>query len=81
MTEQFLDTNHHMNNANYVLLAVQALPAACLPHTIDIQYKRAAQLGDTIVPIVHETEDGHAVDLAAPDGESYAVVRFAGEEL
>ena len=81
VTEQFLDTNHHMNNANYVLLAVQALPAACLPHTIDVQYKRAAQLGDTIVPIVHETEDGHAVDLAAPDGESYAVVRFAGEEL
>ena len=81
VTEQFLDTNHHMNNANYVLLAVPALPAACLPPTIDVQYKRAAQLGDTIVPIVHETEDGHAVDLAAPDGESYAVVRFAGGAL
>lgn len=81
VTEQFLDTNHHMNNANYVLLALQALPAACLPHTIDVQYKRAAMLGDTIVPVVHETEDGHAVDLTAPDGTSYAVVRFAQEEI
>ncbi|MGN0070381.1 MAG: acyl-[acyl-carrier-protein] thioesterase [Atopobiaceae bacterium] len=81
VTEQFLDTNHHMNNANYVLLALQALPAECLPHTIDVQYKRAAMLGDTIVPIVHTTEDGHAVDLTAPDGTSYAVVRFAQEEI
>lgn len=80
VTEQLLDTNQHVNNANYVLLAIGALGRKCLPHVIEVQYKAAATLGDTIVPAVHAEEGGHTVSLASPEGTTYAVVRFTDEE-
>lgn len=86
--EQQLDTNHHMNNAQYVEVAAQVvreLDASFRMHRICVQYKNMALLGDTIVPVVHSTPNGYAVNLAAPAaegtsvGETYAIVEFASK--
>lgn len=74
--EQHLDTNHHMNNAQYVKLAGDALPEPFTSGRLSVWYRTAAQLGDTVVPIVHEVPGGHVVDLTDTEGNSFAVVRF-----
>ncbi|MCH3943310.1 MAG: acyl-ACP thioesterase domain-containing protein [Atopobiaceae bacterium] len=72
-----LDTNHHVNNAQYLEIAREAVPEVSPVRHIDVQYKQAAQLGDVIVPRVHPCEGGATVELASVDGaSSYAVVRL-----
>lgn len=83
--ELHLDTNRHVNNAQYLGMATDAI-ASCLgdqtEHRADdiesicIQYKQQARLGDIIVPCVQAQGRICTVDLRSPDGESYAVVRI-----
>jgi acyl-ACP thioesterase len=79
VNEQHLDTNHHVNNAQYVEMAVAAvasLDEAFRVGRLDVQYKNAAVLGDTIVPRLHEIPDGYGVDLADAAGTTYAIVKM-----
>ena len=76
---QHLDTNQHVNNAQYVLFAADALAELGLAAPTDIlsvQYRNMARAGDTIVPEVHESEGGHTVALTDGGTTTYAVVRF-----
>ena len=75
-----IDTNHHVNNAQYVSLALGVLPegAGEAVRRLDVQYCAAARLGDTIYPRVHDVEGGHVVSLADAGGAPYAVVRVRG---
>lgn len=77
--EQHLDTNHHVNNAQYVQIALSALRELGVEPTlrrICVQYRQMALLGDVMVPQVHESGGTVTVDLATPGGDTYAVVRF-----
>lgn len=88
VVEQQLDTNHHMNNAQYVEVAASVVrqhDEAFRARRICVQYKNMALLGDTIVPVVHELEHGYAVNLAAPSangediGDTFAIVELTRE--
>lgn len=74
-----LDTNHHMNNAQYVLLAHDAMEELGVSGglgSITVLYRRMALLGDVVTPVVHEGAHGCDVDLTDADGDTYALVRF-----
>lgn len=74
-----LDSNNHVNNGQYVGMAddiIRAHDVSFTPHVIKVQYKLSAKLGDAIVPKIYAEENGYAVDLANPDGVSYAIVRM-----
>lgn len=74
-----LDTNRHMNNAQYVLLAsdaIKELGHAGAVSCVSVLYRRMALLGDVIVPHVSERPGGWDVSLTDDEGESYALVRF-----
>ena len=83
--ELYLDSNRHVNNAQYLGMAANALAAlgdeqgamsATDIERISIQYKRQALLGDTIVPRVHANGSVHTVDLADEAGDTFSVVRI-----
>lgn len=83
--ELHLDTNRHVNNAQYLGMAVNALAevygAEVAGRTTDIrricvQYKRQALLGDIIVPRLHAEGTTCTVDLADEQGDSFSVVRI-----
>lgn len=79
VTMQHLDSNRHVNNGQYVLMAdevIRALDDSFEPHVIKVQYKLAAKLGDIIIPRVFIEDIGYAVDLADEKGSSYAIVRM-----
>lgn len=78
VSEQHLDTNHHVNNARYVQIAAEALDERFQIATLQVQYRTAAVLGDTITPVVYDTGEGHIVDLTDGAGSSFATVKMTG---
>lgn len=71
-----IDTNHHMNNSKYVLIAEEYLPEDFHLTGIRVEYRKAAVLGDRLYPQVAAGNDDVTVTLADEDGKPYAVVQF-----
>ncbi len=78
VAEQHLDTNRHVNNAQYVLMAADALGEPIDIRAISVQYAQMAVLGDTLLPRVYTDERGWVVELVRDDGVVSAVVRLEG---
>ncbi|MBC8574222.1 acyl-[acyl-carrier-protein] thioesterase [Jingyaoa shaoxingensis] len=72
-----LDTNHHVNNAQYIDMAQEYLPKEWKLARVRVEYKNQAVLGDMICPVVCRMENSVTVDLRGEDGRSYAIVEFA----
>ena len=76
VSEQHLDTNRHVNNAQYVLMALQALEQDVVLHRICVQYRQQAHLGDTIYPRIYENNAGLSVALCDGRGEPYTIIEL-----
>jgi len=72
----FIDTNNHMNNAKYVMVAEEYLPEEFQVKEIRVEYKTAAVYGDVIVPRVTISEKEVTVVLVDEEGKAYATVLF-----
>lgn len=73
--EYNLDTNHHMNNGQYVRLAQALLPEDRRIRQLRIEYVRQAVLGDIIVPVTYETdEQTEIIALEGKDEKPFATV-------
>ena len=70
-----IDYNRHMNNANYVRIAMELLPEGFEVRDMRVEYRIAAKLGDRLVPTVHSIDGGYIVSLAV-DGEPSAIIEF-----
>lgn len=74
----FIDTNHHMNNGKYVMIAEEYLPEGYAVKEIRVEYKKAAILNDMLYPRVTITDKDVTVVLVDEGGSPYAVVAFVG---
>ncbi len=72
----FIDTNRHVNNANYVMVAEGYLPEGFAVREIRAEYKKAAVLNDVFFPRVTITDNEVTVVLADEKGKPYATVLF-----
>lgn len=74
---EHLDSNHHVNNTQYVLMASRYLPADFTLHQVRAEYRYQALLGDTMIPVVTKKEDGQViVQLKKDEKTAYAVIAF-----
>lgn len=71
-----LDTNHHMNNGQYVNIAMEYLPDGFLIHQMRAEYKKQAFLDDVLYPCVVSVESGYVVSLRDEEGRLYVSVEF-----
>ncbi len=76
-----LDTNNHVNNGQYIRMAIEALPNKDVTvHSLRAEYRKQALLGDVIYPEVMETidntDDKYTVNLKAGDKESFCIVEL-----
>lgn len=72
-----LDTNRHVNNGQYIAIAMEYLPDGYAIRQMRAEYKKQAHLGDRLIPVVYE--DGtHTVSvvLNSEDGMPYCVAEF-----
>ena len=71
-----LDTNGHVNNGQYVLMARDCIPEAYDMHQLRVEYKLSATVGDLIKPVLYKNEDSYIVDVTDGNENSYAVIEF-----
>lgn len=75
-----LDTNHHVNNGQYVAIAAEYLPEDFAVRQLRAEYKAQAHLGDTIQVKRAAVENGCVISLNNADGKPYAVTEFLGKD-
>ena len=72
-----LDTNRHMNNAQYVHFAAMYLPAEAEVGELRVEYRKQAMLGEHITPVLYRpADDLLLVSMDGADGKPYAVVEM-----
>lgn len=73
---EHLDTNHHVNNQQYLAIAMRYLPEKFTIGSLRAEYKKQAHLGDQLVPYV--VSDGGKVMVALQDeaGAAYMAAEF-----
>lgn len=70
-----IDYNKHMNNANYVRMAMELLPEGFDVKGLRVEYRVAAKLGDMLVPTLYGIDGGIIVSLALGN-EASAIMEF-----
>lgn len=75
-----LDTNNHVNNGQYVNMAMDFLPETVCIKQLRVEYKKQAFLGDVIYPGVSYENGKFVAALRDAKGLPYAVVEFLEKE-
>ena len=65
-----IDYNQHMNNANYIRIALELLPADFQVHRMRVEFRMPAKLGDNLTPHLYNIEGGYIVSLMLGDNVS-----------
>ena len=71
-----LDTNHHVNNGQYIAMAAAYLPEGFAIRELRAEYRMQARLRDEIFPVVCRQKNTVTVELCNGEGKPYAVVMF-----
>ena len=71
-----IDTNEHVNNCQYVQMALEVLPKSVKVREIRVSYKKSAVYGDMIYPKIAKEADRTVVELCDQEGKQYAVVEL-----
>lgn len=74
-----IDTNRHVNNAQYVAIAREALPEDIRIRELRVEYKKAAVQGDEMIPCISREGSDYTVALCDREGTAYAVVWMKAE--
>ena len=70
-----LDTNGHVNNEQYISMALAYLPAGIKVRELRVEYLSQAYLGDILAPRVYHDTEGYIVRLDM-NGKACAVMQF-----
>ena len=60
-----IDYNRHLNNANYIRMAMELLPEGFVVRGLRVEYRVAAKSGDMLTPTIYNTDAGIVVALSA----------------
>ena len=71
-----IDYNRHMNNANYVRMAMELLPEDFEIKGLRVEYRVAAKLGDMLVPTIYKHDGVIIVSLSIGEDVS-AIIEFS----
>ncbi len=73
-----LDTNKHVNNGQYVRMAMEYVPKDFCVGQLRVEYKSQAVLEDMVFPVVAVGETGtlYTVSLNKEDGKPYCIAEF-----
>jgi len=72
-----IDYNRHMNNANYVRMAMELLPEDFVVRGLRVEYRVAAKLGDSLTPMLYTLSDSLIAISLTLGGEVCAIMEFS----
>lgn len=71
-----IDTNEHVNNCQYVQMALEVIKETQEVRQLRVEYKKSAVYGDMIYPRTAKEEGRTVVELCDEAGKPYAAVEF-----
>jgi acyl-ACP thioesterase len=72
-----IDSNKHVNNVEYVKLAMETLPIDYEVGEVRVIYKKSAHYGDTLKALVYNGDaESRQVVLEDENGETTSIVEF-----
>ncbi|MFA9376806.1 MAG: acyl-[acyl-carrier-protein] thioesterase [Lachnotalea sp.] len=71
-----LDTNHHVNNAQYIQMAEEYIPDGIVIKQMRAEYKKSAVYKDIVVPKVAREDGRYVVELCNQEDTVYAIIEF-----
>ncbi|WP_122644351.1 acyl-[acyl-carrier-protein] thioesterase [Luxibacter massiliensis] len=71
-----IDTNEHVNNCQYVQMALELLPGDTFVHQLRVEYKKSAVYGDMIYPRAALEKDRTVIELCDKEQKPYAVIEL-----
>ena len=71
-----IDYNKHLNNANYVRMAMELLPEDFVVSGLRVEYRVAAKLGDFLTPTIYRHDNVIIVSLSIGE-EVSAIIEFS----
>ena len=71
-----IDTNEHVNNCQYVQMALEVLPRDLQVHQLRVDYKKSAVLGDQVYPRMAKDGERMVVELCDGEGNVYAAIEL-----
>ena len=74
-----IDTNHHVNNSQYIQMATEALPQGFCVKQLRVEYKKAAVYGDQMRLRYAMQEERIVGALCDAENLPYAIIEFTGE--
>lgn len=75
-----LDVNHHVNNGQYVRIAIDSLPMKCRIRQLRAEYKKQVHLGEILTPYLSETDTGaHVVSLNNEQNDVCCIVEITAD--
>lgn len=75
-----IDTNEHVNNAQYVQMALEVCGETNTWKELRVEYKKSAVYQDVIVADVAEDKERVVIHLGSEDGTTYAIVELKNEQ-
>lgn len=73
-----LDGNHHVNNGQYIKMAMSEIDEDITPAGLRTDYRIQAKLGDTIYPVVYKQDKMWVIALNNDEGKPYSVTEIRG---
>ena len=70
-----IDYNKHVNNANYVRMAMELLPEDFVVAGLRVEYRVAAKLGDMLIPTIYRHDNVIIISLSIGE-EVSAIIEF-----
>ena len=68
-----IDTNEHVNNCQYVQMALEMVPGDIQVQQARVDYKKSAVLGDMIYPKLSKEQERTVIELCDAGGKAYAI--------
>ena len=72
----YIDSNGHMNNADYIRVATELLPEDFQWQEMHIIYQKEVLEGDTMIPYIHNEPEGIGISIENTDGEVITKIKF-----
>lgn len=77
ITPLYIDSNHHVNNTQYLKIAESCLPEDFAVCQMRAEYRSSAHLGDIMIAKTARQDNLFTVSLENPEGLIFAVVEFS----
>ena len=71
-----LDSNGHVNNGQYIKIAMGSLTYPDNLTRLRAEYREQAHLGDEITPILYRTGSSMVIELTGRAGNTYTVIEL-----